>query len=438
MTLRRVQIGSFIAMTLVAIGTLASGVSALTGGPTTIAPLIEAVKASVVNISATRPSETATPEFWSRWGRQTQRERRAIGSGVIIDAENGYIITNEHVIRNSVGIVVTLDDGRAVDATVVGDDPASDVAVLQITADNLKALALADSDKTRVGDFVVAIGNPFQLQQTVTSGIVSGLGRKGLGIEEIEDFIQTDASINQGNSGGPLINFFGEVIGINTAIVGGSSGGSVGIGFAIPSNLVKDVVHQLIEFGGITRGFLGIVMSELDPSEAGKYAEMYNLEEVVGVKVTHVMEGTAAFEAGIEKYDFITSFDGEIVSGIGELSNQIKLAKIGDKVPIEILRDGESLTVYAEVRPRTHSGDRLDTVLRGSIVGNINPQDQYFTELDGSGIVIRSIEPDSPAANLGLEVGDVILDISPSDDSDIKQKAIEIFRDGETLTIPAP
>ena len=344
-------------------------------------------------------------------------------------------MTNEHVIRDSEEISVTLEDGRTVDATVVGDDPAADVAVLQITADNLTALPLADSDKARVGDFVLAIGSPFELQQTVTSGIVSALGRKGLGIEAIEDFIQTDAAINQGNSGGPLINFSGELIGINTAIVGGS-GGSVGIGFAIPSNLVKDVVEQLIEFGGITRGFLGIGMEMLDPTTKARYEQIYNLENLQGVLVEFVVEGTAADDAGIKENDYITSFDGETVSNPSELSTQIKLAEIGDTVPVGILRDGKSLTLYAEVRPRTIVGDQIDGVLRGSIVRNINPQDPDFKNLDRDAYVIHSVAPDSLAARLGLEVGDVILDIVESDDPDSVKKVIELLRDGEALSIP--
>ena len=326
--------------------------------------------------------------------------------------------------------MVTLDDGRSVEATMIGADQASDVAVIQINTDNLKALELADSDKVRVGDFVVAIGNPYRLQQTVTSGIVSGLGRKGLGIEDIEDFIQTDAAINQGNSGGPLITFTGELIGINTAILGRS-----GIGFAIPSNLVSDVVDQLIEFGGVTRGFLGIEMAVF--SEAEKYAEIYDLgnEDLTGVVVENVIEGTAASKAGLKKYDVITSFNGENITNMRELVSQIKLAKIGEDVPIAIVRDGKFMTLHAAVQPRTYSGDRIDEALRGSTIGQINPQDPHFTDLDGYGFVIRNIEPESPASKLDLAIGDVILDISRPVDG---QKTLEIYRSGEVKTITAP
>ena len=432
MTLRQVQLGSLFALSLVAIMALGSGVPALIG-PTSIAPLVDKVKSTVVNISATK---LLPPDSSQNFFRRSPN-RTAIGSGVIIDAENGYVVTNEHVIRDSEEISVTLEDGRKIDATLVGDDPAVDIAVLQISADNLTAVPLADSDNARVGDFVLAIGSPFELQQTVTSGIVSALGRKGLGIEDIEDFIQTDAAINQGNSGGPLINFSGELIGINTAIVGGA-GGSVGIGFAIPSNLVKDVVEQLIEFGGIIRGFLGIEMVQLDPSTKTRYERLYNLENLQGVLVSRVVEGTAADDAGIQDNDFITSFDGETVSNPSELSTQIKLAEIGNSVPVGILRDGKSLTLYAEVRPKTKAGDLEDGALRGAIIRDINPQDPDFKKIDGDAFVIHSIAPDSLAAKLGLEVGDVILDIVESDDPDSIKKAIEILREGEALTIPVP
>ena len=435
MALKQFQIRSLFVLSLVAVVSFASGVPALVG-PTTIAPLIEEVKDSVVNIAAKHPIDPDVERSFNPFYGQPprQRERTAIGSGVIIDANNGYIVTNEHVIRGSEDIVVTLDDGRSVNAKVIGDDRASDVAVLQITADNLKALPLSDSDEVRVGDFVVAIGNPYRLQQTVTSGIVSGLGRKGLGIEEVENFIQTDAAINQGNSGGPLITFSGKLIGINTAILGRS-----GIGFAIPSNMVADVVDELIEFGGITRGFLGIQSDMMESLDLEKYAEMYEIEDVSGAVIGEVIEDTAASRAGLQKYDIITSFNGEKVVNWLELTYQIKLAKVGEEVPIEILRDGEMVKTHVVLQPhRTYRGDRVDIALRGSRVRQINPQDPYFDELAGSGVVVQNIEPDSPAANLDLKVGDVILDVKRPINAETKQKFIEIFREGEVLTITPP
>lgn len=428
MSYSRVQIGSLFVLSLIAIGLCASGVPALTG-PTTIAPLVEEVQDAVVNITAQRSADT---DFYGR--RWASRESRAIGSGVIIDAENGYVVTNEHLIRNAERVVVNLVDEREFVAEIVGQDAATDVAVLKIPSDDLNALPLADSDKVRVGDFVLAIGNPFgQLQHTVTSGIVSGLGRKGLGIEDIEDFIQTDAAINEGNSGGPLINFSGEIIGINTAILGRA--GNLGIAFAIPSNLVSEIVGELIEFGGITRGFLGVGMSDISPEYAEKYTKSYELDKIVGVLITHVVEGSAAFEAGIERHDVITSFNGETISGRTELYSEIKLAKIGETVPIELLREGKFKTVYAEIRPQTWSGDRAHATLAGSTLGDINAQDEYYSELNGKGFVVRDIEPDSPASKLDLKVGDVILYVPPSQMTSGGDTEIEIYRDGENLTI---
>ncbi len=427
MSYSRVQIGSLFVLSLVATALLASGVPALTG-PTTIAPLVEEVQDAVVNITALRSGNTDF--FGRRW--QPRGETRAIGSGVIIDAEKGHVVTNEHLIRDAEQILVTLVDEREFVAEIVGQDAATDVAVLKIPSDDLKALPLADSDKTRVGDFVLAIGNPFgQLQHTVTSGIVSGLGRQGLGIEAIEDFIQTDAAINEGNSGGPLINFSGEIIGINTAILGRA--GNVGIAFAIPSNMVKEIVSELIEFGGITRGFLGVHMANIPPAYYEDYTKMFELDELEGVLITFVREGTAASDAGIERYDVITSFNGESVSKSTDLTREINLAEIGETVPIELLRDGKLQTVYAEIRPRTWGGDAAHPGLAGATIGNINVEDEYFGELKGKGWVVRDIRPDSPASKLDLKVGDVIIPLARYREPGSTD--VEIYRDGENITI---
>ena len=342
------------------------------------------------------------------------------------------MVTNEHLISGAETVIVTLVDEREFVAEIVGQDAATDVAVLKIPSEDLKALTLADSDETRVGDFVLAIGNPFgQLQHTVTSGIVSGLGRQGLGIEAIEDFIQTDAAINEGNSGGPLINFSGEIIGINTAILGRA--GNVGIAFAIPSNLVKEIVAELIEFGGITRGFLGVYMANIPPAELERYTRMFELDELEGVYITHVREGTAAFEAGIEQDDIITSFNGKNITASTDLTREINLAEIGETVPIELLRDGKLETVHVKIRPRTWSGDIIHRSLEGSTLGNINVEDEYFGELNGKGWVVRDIQPDSPASQLDLVVGDVIIPLAKYRDR--RNTEIEIYRDGENLTI---
>ncbi|MYC25872.1 MAG: PDZ domain-containing protein [Gammaproteobacteria bacterium] len=431
MNYSRVQFGSLFVLSLIAIGSFASGVPALTG-PKTIAPLIEAVTPSVVNISATKPS--SDDEIVRN--RYRSGERTAIGSGVIIDADKGYIVTNEHVIRDATELRVSLNDGTTFNATIVGEDRYSDVALLAIEAENLKALTLADSDKTRVGDFVVAIGNPFRLQHSVTSGIVSALGRKNLDIEEVEDFIQTDASINQGNSGGPLINFYGEVIGINTAIIGGASG-SVGIGFAIPSNLVKESIEQLIEFGSVSRGYLGVEMEDFD---AATYARMYGLDDFDGVRINSVDIGSAAEESGIQDYDVIVSFDGEPIKATYELANRIRRAKLGASVPIELFREGKKLTVYTEIRPlyseqkfsfsgATLFGDStwIPRVPTDDVPFWRNGSSRYY---HGAVHNVTRVEPDSEAEKLGIKVYDQIIKSEVYSDIEGNQIiAVDVLRD---------
>ncbi|MYI77412.1 MAG: PDZ domain-containing protein [Gammaproteobacteria bacterium] len=228
-----------------------------------------------------------------------------------------------------------------------------------------------------------------------------------------------------------MINFSGEIIGINTAILGRA--GNVGIAFAIPSNLVKEIVAELIEFGGITRGFLGVHMANIPPAELERYTRMFELDELEGVYITHVREGTAAFEAGIEQDDIITSFNGKNITASTDLTREINLAEIGETVPIELLRDGILETVYVEIRPRTWSGDLIHRSLEGSTLGNINVEDEYFGELNGKGWVIRDIQPDSPASQLDLVVGDVIIPLAKYRDR--RNTEIEIYRDGENLTI---
>jgi serine protease Do/serine protease DegQ len=270
----------------------------------TLAPMLERVTPAVVNIATrgrvqVRENPLLSDPFFRRFFDlpTPRRERRtqSLGSGVIIDAAEGYVVTNHHVIAKAQEISVTLRDGRALPATLVGADPEADIAVIQVTADDLGELPLADSDALRVGDFVVAIGNPFGLGQTVTSGIVSALGRSGLGIEGYEDFIQTDASINPGNSGGALVNLRGELVGINTAILA-PSGGNVGIGFAIPASMVRELVAQLVEHGEVRRGQLGIVLQDLTP----QLAEAFGIANGGGAVVSQVLDGSPAERAGLQ------------------------------------------------------------------------------------------------------------------------------------------
>ena len=285
--------------------------------------------------------------------RSQRRQTQSLGSGVIVDAEAGLVITNHHVIDNAREILVTLTDGRELEAEIIGQDPEADIAVISLDADNLTELSWADSDKLRVGDFVVAIGNPFGLGQTVTSGIVSALGRSGLGIEEIEDFIQTDASINPGNSGGALVNLRGELVGINTAIVG-PSGGNVGIGFAIPSNMARSLMQQLVDAGEVRRGKLGIALQELTEE----------LQDVFGVRngvvIAAVETGTSAELAGLQSADVITQFDGRRVRDIGDLrampSDCCRLEKKSKFAFIAIASYTRPAFVLASLKTRLFAG----------------------------------------------------------------------------------
>ncbi len=294
----------------------------------TIAPMLEKVLPAVVNISTrirTRISghPLLNDPFFRRFfaipeGQDRQRQKQSVGSGVIVDAGEGYILTNHHVIEAADEITVTLRDQRHYTAEVVGSDPEVDLALIHIKAGDLVALPVADSDEVRVGDFVVAIGSPFGLGQTVTYGIVSALGRSGLGIEGYEDFIQTDASINPGNSGGPLVNMNGELVGVNTAIVG-PSGGNIGIGFAIPGNMASVILHHLSEYGEVRRGQLGLVAQDLTP----ELAQAFGLQRRGGAVVAQVTPGSAAEQAGVRSGDVIVSLDGRALANSSDLRNAV-------------------------------------------------------------------------------------------------------------------
>ncbi|MGR8941189.1 MAG: Do family serine endopeptidase [Gammaproteobacteria bacterium] len=273
-----------------------------------------------------------------------ERESQSLGSGVIIDAGKGYIITNNHVIDKADKITVTLQDGRNLDAKLVGSDPTTDVALIQVPGGNLVELPKGNSDVLQVGDFVVAIGSPFGLGQTVTSGIVSALGRSSLGIEGYEDFIQTDASINPGNSGGALVNLQGELIGINTAIVG-PAGGNVGIGFAIPINLANQVVNQIIQYGKIQRGQLGIQIQNLTP----ELASAFGITQQHGAVIAGVVPGSPAENAGLERGDVVIAVNGQTVDSATKLHNHIALMQVGDMVSLDILRNGQEKTIKARI-----------------------------------------------------------------------------------------
>ncbi len=387
----------------------------------TLAPLIEAVSPAVVNISVSGSREVNNPlandPFFRRFfppnGQQPQqrREFRSAGSGVIVDAAEGYILTNHHVVEDADEITITLVDDRSLEAVVVGSDAGSDIAVLRVEEDSLAEMPLGDSDAVRVGDFVVAIGNPFGLQHTVTSGIVSGLGRSGINPEGYEDFIQTDASINPGNSGGALVNLNGELVGINSAILSGS-GGNIGIGFAIPVNMARTIMDQLVAYGSVRRGLLGVNIAPL----TAEIAENYELDSTSGALVTAVSTESAAERAGLEIGDVIVSVNDEPVAGPVELRNAIGLLRPGDRVDVEFIRDGRSRTVEAvlgELESPALADEGLsdiDPVFEGAEFATNNEQQPSYNGV--AGVLVTNVQGDSPAAQRGLRTGDVITHVN--------------------------
>jgi serine protease Do/serine protease DegQ len=381
-------------------------------GVPTLAPMIRKVSPAVVNIATRgtiRERGTQNPLLDDPFFRRffdvppdtgpRARPFQSAGSGVIFDAHSGYIVTNAHVVENASEITVTLQDGRDLKAEIIGSDTPSDVAVLRVKPDGLTQIPLGDSARVEVGDFVVAIGNPFGLQHTVTSGIISGLSRSGINPDGYEDFIQTDASINPGNSGGALVNLRGELIGINTAILS-RSGGNIGIGFAIPVNMARSVMDQLIRYGSVKRGQLGVSMYTVTPD----IAHSLGLPSAVGALVSQVVEGSPADHAGIRTGDVITSVNGQPVKSNSELRNTIGLLRVGDKVDIGLLRDGKPLRVTAVIADTTtelSAGPQsIHKSFEGALLGDAP---------DAGGALVRSVEPGSAAAQAGLRAEDVIV-----------------------------
>ncbi|WP_111978279.1 Do family serine endopeptidase [Algibacillus agarilyticus] len=375
----------------------------------TLAPMLEKTTPAVVNISAagTKVEKQEIPEVFRRFfghqsprNQQTERPFSSVGSGVIIDAKKGYVVTNHHVIDNADEIVVTLKDGRQFDAKKLGSDPKSDVALLQISADNLTAIGIANSDELRVGDFAIAIGNPFGLGQTVTSGIVSALGRSGLGVEKLENFIQTDAAINSGNSGGALVNFKGDLIGINTAILG-PNGGNVGIGFAIPSNMMQSLVDQIIEYGEVKRGVLGISGRSI----TAESAKSWGLDTPQGAFVEQVYPDTAAAEAGLKAGDIIVSVNGKTTVSFNELRAQIATIGAGKTVTLGIIRESKEQSI--DVVLREASASKVEAaVLHPALEG------AELSNAEDGGISVDEVASRSPAHAIGLKTGDIIVGVN--------------------------
>jgi len=391
--------------------------SALQGEVPSLAPMLEKTLPGVVNISTTgtvrmRENPLFRDPFFRRFfdlpPQQRERRRQSLGSGVVIDADEGLVVTNAHVIENADQIKVTLADGREFEAELVGTDPESDVAVVRIDADKLTEIPVGDSDELRVGDFVVAIGNPFGLNQTVTSGIVSALGRSGLGIEGYEDFIQTDASINPGNSGGALINLKGELVGINTAILA-PSGGNVGIGFSIPINMVEQLTTQLVEHGRVRRGRLGVYIQDLTPD----LAQAFGIDAGQGAVVAQVVPDSPAEEAGLKEGDVVTAINGKSIENASDLRNEVGLLRPGKTIELSVLRDGEEMTVEAVIKAQAAQaieGGELHPALEGATFGPL-PEELSQRGVE-HGVFIESVSRGSPAWQNELRSEDIITSVN--------------------------
>lgn len=424
------MVKNFIFMTLALITLTFGSVHAALPNVTTegkpfpsLAPMIKDVHPAVVNISTFSTQQHSNNpllndpffrRFFSlpdqRQVQPQQRRQQSAGSGVVVNAKSGIVMTNYHVIKGSDEIQISLADGRSYKAQVLGQDSELDIAILKVDADNLKEVKFADSEGLEVGDFVVAIGNPFGLGQTVTTGVVSALGRTGLGIEGYENFIQTDASINPGNSGGALVNLAGELVGINTAIIS-PAGGNVGIGFAIPSNMAKAAMTQIIDYGEVRRGQIGVGIQDITP----ELRKAFKLENGLGgVLITHVTESSPAEKAQLIPGDIIVSVDGQSTSSTGQLRTQIGMRKIGDKVTIGLIRDGK------ELRKKVLIGEPIFT----AAINHQLPESLAGLQLedtgDGYGVKVSGISPDSKAAYSGLRQGDIIVAVNRQKVSNVR------------------
>jgi serine protease Do len=391
--------------------------------------IVNAVSPSVVNISTTKVVRKETGPFFDDpffdfftpfhdFGAPKKWKERSLGSGVIVSPD-GYIITNNHVVEKADEIKVTLFDKRVFKGRIVGADPKTDVAIIRIDASNLPVLSWGNSDKLQVGEFVLAIGSPYGLSNTVTMGIISAVGRANVGIADYEDFIQTDAAINPGNSGGPLVNITGELIGINTAIFS-RTGGYQGIGFAVPSNMVRLVMDQLIQKGKVTRGWIGVTIQELTP----ELAQQFGLKKSKGALVSDIVKDSPAARSGINRGDIIVEFNGKEVKDVSSLRNLVSQSKAGSNITLKILRSGKELTVQvnvlelprevAEVVPDTLPNESEAKVLTGLAVMDLSREiiRQLGFSREEKGVVVVRVEPGSPADEAEIKKGDIIKEIN--------------------------
>lgn len=395
-----------------------------------LAPLVKRVAPAVVNIRVSHTIQMRSQygdEMFRRFfglpnSRGGSREVNSAGSGVIIDAENGYILTNHHVVVGADKIQISLINDQSLDAVVVGSDPATDIAVIKVDPIGLVDIPIGDSDALEVGDFVIAIGNPFGLGNTVTSGIISALGRTGINRNGYEDFIQTDASINPGNSGGALVNMRGELIGINSMILS-STGGNVGIGFAVPSAIAQSIMRQIIDFGEVRRGLLGVSIDTIDAESA----KALGAEVASGALVTSITPDSAAEKAGLQVDDIIVKVDNAKIDSSRELANAIGLKASGEDVNIEFVRDGRPHSVRARLgRQITRSGGiDIHPGLEGA-------QFSSATTSATSGVEVTDVEPGSPAAQRGLRAGDLITAVNRQPIRNLQQLQ-EIAQQGSIL-----
>jgi Do/DeqQ family serine protease len=424
--------------------------TAVNGTPMpSLAPMLKRVLPAVVSVNTEQRIRVNTPfgddpVFRRMFGIPEERIARSLGSGVIVDAERGLVLTNNHVVEDADAVQVQLADGRTLKAEFVGSDPDTDVALMRIKASGLTAIPLADSDRLQIGDFVVAIGNPFGVGQTVTSGIVSAVGRNNLPGAGYQNFIQTDASINPGNSGGALVNLNGELVGINTASFNprGSMAGNIGLGFAIPSNLAHSIMNQLLAGGVVRRGTLGIDSQDLD----ARLAQALGLAEARGAVVTRVFPGTAAAEGGLQPGDVILSANGQPIASAEALRNFQGLQPPNARVRLEVRRDGKPLQVVTGLHeaPQALDGARLDPRLAGASFAEL-PESLRRQGL--AGVLVEAVARGSRAAQNGLRAGDVVVAASSGEFNDLigfraaldktpAQLVLRILRGGAAGNLP--